>query len=267
MQKTTFGERGDLLSFGIPAGDAHGRTFAFKPWRTADEKAVGAIRDRNRGITPAAFASEAMAHFLTEWGGVDFTKLSIGERRLYLARGYAGDVFQTWIQLRRSAMGDSFDMQLECRSCRTEFVYTADLASLELNVADDGEDLRQQVALLDGFDWRGEDVREVTIAPLRWSLYETQTASINTGMLKVRAAAQAICGINGKPLASPLPESALDLTKRDLEAIASALDADTLGPQLAIEEFCPHCGSRVRQSLSWTYDAFFSGKASGRGGA
>jgi hypothetical protein len=84
-------------------------------------------------------------------------------------------------------------------------------------------------------------------------------------MLKVKAAAEAICAINGKDLPAPLPESALDLTKRDLETLSAAMDGENLGPSLAIDDFCPHCSSRVRQSMPWTYDSFFSERSSGPG--
>lgn len=265
MEKQTLGERGDLLPHGVPAGGEHARNFAFKPWRTSDEKEVCAVRDRNRAMTPASFASEAMAHFLTEYAGVDFSKLSKAERRLQLARAYGGDVFYAWIQLRRQAVGDDFSLQLECRMCRTEFTYVVDLSTMEANVAADGEDLRREVELQDGFTWRGEDVRKVTLTPLRWTFYEGLTASLNTGSMKVRALTMAACALNGKDLAAPLPESALDLTKRDLEKLSATLDGENLGPDLAIEEFCPQCGHRVRQSFPWTYDSFFSVKASGPG--
>lgn len=265
MEKVTLGERGDVLPHGTSAGDSHARSFAFKPWRTSDEKQVCAIRDRQRAITPAAFASEAMAHFLTEFAGVDFSGLTPANRRLQLAQSYAGDVFYTWIQLRRQAMGDDFTIDMECPGCRTEFSYAIDLATLEANVAADQEDLRRMVDLKDGFTYRGEDVRQVTLEPLRWSFYEGLNASLNTGMIKIQAAGRAIRALNGKDLPSPLPESALDLTKRDLEAISAVLNGENLGPDLAVDDFCKQCGHHVRRAFPWTYDSFFSVKPSGPG--
>lgn len=267
MEKITLAERGNVLSHGLAAGGQHVRGFAFKPWRTKDEKAVCEVRDKNRAITAAAFASEVLAHFLTEWCGVAFGPLKQSERRLHLAQALAGDVLHAWIQLRRQALGDDFEVPLSCRSCRTEFAYEIDLSTMEVNVAADGENLRRKVELRDGFEWRGQDVREVTVQPLRWTVYEGLNASLNTGTLKVRSIASAICELDGQPLLAPLPEHALDLTKWDLESVAATIENENLGPDLAIEDFCPQCGAKVRQSFPWTYDLFFSKTASGGGGA
>lgn len=262
--ETTFGERGNLL----PSGDQPSRSFAFMPWRTRDEKIVCGVRDKDRAITPAGFAGVVMAHFLTDFAGHNFAGLTMPERRLQIARSYAGDIFSVWFQLRREAMGEDLDIQLACGSCRYEFTLGVDLSTVTVKCAEDGADLRRKVPLRDGFDWKGETATAVTLEPLRWGFYESINASLNTGEIKARAAARAIVEVNGKPLAAPLPESALDdLSKRDFEAITATLDSENLGPDLAVQEYCPKCGSKVLRQIPWMYDSFFSARPSGRGAA
>lgn len=270
-RKTTLVDLGYQLAAGVDAGAGQPRErgFAFAPWRSKDERILGSLRDRNRAMTPGVFASEVLGHFLTLWGAQDLRDMSAPQRRLLLSRAYAGDVYTAWFQLRREVLGDDFDMEITCL-CRHAFPYAVDLGTVEVKVVLDGDTLAQPFALRDGVEYRGTTSHVATIKPLRWDVYEGlgPSTGMNMGAVKSRFAAGAIVGLSGLDVPGEvhLPADALDLSKRDLEGLAAAIDKMQPGPDLSVDVDCPQCGTRCLRALPWTYDSFFSVRASSPGG-
>lgn len=269
--RTTVGALGYSLPVGafLPTGE-RARTFAFKAWRSADELELGKIRDRDRTMSSGVFTARVLAHFLTEWCGQPLASLAGPERLLMLNRAWAGDVYHAWMQLRREALGNDLDMRVTCGTCRAAFDYSVDLGSVEESTIDSADDLRVPHRLRDGVEIGGETRRAMTLEPLRWAIYESLGDSgpgLNIGAVKlglVRGAAVALEGCNPEV---PLPGGTWDdLTKFDLETLTARINDLQPGPTLAIETACPRCGSQVVRSISWTYDGFFSVRASGPGG-
>lgn len=234
----------------------------------ADEKAIGQIRDRDRGITSGAFASEVLAHFLTDWPGCpDWATMTKVQRRMAISKSFAGDVFYAWIQLRRAAFSEVCTVDLRCGVCRKPSALDVELGTVEVICPDEENPVRRTYNLKHGFTYRSDKVLSVTMDPPRWAVFEKIANTANTGKIKSAVLAGCIVGINGAELASPIPEGSLELTKADLEMLVAATDRDPPGPDLSVEEWCPHCGTLIAQSLPWMYDSFFSQSRSGAGGA
>jgi hypothetical protein len=263
----TLDDLGPSLPVGIegPAGDRL-LDYSFRPWRTSTELAVSKVRDRERTLTPAQTVSVVLAHLLRTWGGLDFDRLTEGERRLALARAYAADVYVAWVQLRRQVLGNEYEQRVTCGFCRHAFVYAVDLGSLEVRALDSDEEVSRPALLRDGLLYQGQERRVLTLRPVAWATYEGMAATFDVARLKLGVLAGAIWGIEGadRNPVRLVPEQ-IDLTKRDLEALVRAIDDEEPGPNLALDLACPSCGTPIRQALSWVYDPFFSARASGTG--
>jgi hypothetical protein len=270
-RKVALQDLGDNLPVGVAVpGAPVGRAVAYKAWRAKDEREIGALRDGNRSMTPGVFASEVLAHFLTCYGGQDVSGLSRPQRRLLLSRSWAGDVYAAWFNLRRMVLGNDFDMEIVC-VCKRAFAYTVDLGTVDTHVVDDGAILTRAVVLQDGLEYQGRLHHVATIKPVRWDVYEAMGAggAANLGEIKLRLAANALVGLDGvtQPGGGDLriPWDALDLSKRDLETLVATVDQWQPGPDLSVEVGCPYCGHNNRRAIPWTYDSFFSQRASSPG--
>jgi len=200
------------------------RDFAFKPWRTTEEKAIGKWRDENPSASHGQFVAYVLSYFLTRWCGESFEDVPIDKRRLAMSTSYACDVLYAWIALRR------FAMETEAFQVR------------------------------DGLVWQGKDSRILTLKPVQWWVYET--GSGNMGDLKANVIAGSIAGLDKVEGEVRIPGEVLDLSKYDLEALTAKINDWEPGPDLSVEVNCPKCDFRIIQSIPWMFDHFFSLTAS-----
>ena len=135
--------------------------------------------------------------------------------------------------------------------------------TLEVIVAgtDEPAALVQDVALVDGIPVRGEARKQLKVRPIRWCVMEGLGKNgVNEGAMKVAMFRDAVVGAEGVDAATPLvlTDPELDeMSKRDIERLAGALEEANLVPDLALTGDCPHCGAAFKRSLDWGYDAFF----------
>lgn len=269
MKHTTIEKQGMQVPVGTRMADGSvERGFAFKGWRSKDEREIGAIRDDQRAISAAAFVSEVLALLLTRWCGHSFEGMSRPERRLVLNRAPAADIYHAWVQLRREVLGTKYDLGLTCGMCRGEFVLEVELGSIDLLVVADDDEQHTPYALRDGIEYRSEERKVLTLKPVPWSVYEIATAggSLNTGDIKLAVLAGAVHRVEGVDEPVHLTAAELDLTKYDLEALSSHVDDIQPGPDLSVQVSCPHCATPARHAISWLYDSFFSMGGSSLGG-
>ena len=253
------------LGYELPIGKESGRSFSFKPWKAKDERAIGEIRAKNKAMSIGVFTSEVLAHFLLEWCGEDWAEKSQKEKRLAINQSFAADVHHAWIMLRREALGDILPMQIQCANCGEKFEFRAELGSVEVSKIEEGALLEHPFALRDGFEYRGDTRKIVTLAPLRWSVFEKIKGGLNVGRIKLQVVAGSIVGVGGLDGQVQISPAMLDeMTKFDLESLSSGLDELQPGPDFRLDIGCPHCGHENKDSISWLYDSFFSTGGSSR---
>lgn len=273
MQKTTCGELGNTLPIGVPSNpqdpsSPRDKHFSFKPWTVKDERVVGGIRDKNRGMSHATFVAHVLAHFLEQWGPHDFTDMSTKNKLLYLTQSYSADILAAWVALRREAIGDDLLMEISCPVCRAKFKREFDLAETDATVAGEDEELTFPVGLRHGLKFKDQIHKTLTLEQLRWSVYEklTKSRSLNTGAFKVAMLASSVVAVGSDPIR--LPDSAFDeMTKYDLEVATTEINDRQLGVDLSLDTTCPDCGTEFQRSIEWVYDSFFSVSSSSHGGA
>jgi hypothetical protein len=268
MKNTTINELGDTLPIGKVAPDGTRlRDFAFKGWRTSEEKAIGKYREENPGLSHGQFVTYVLAYFLTHWCGESFEGVPIPKRMLSLSTGYAADVLYAWIALRRQALSDELKMDLHCGKCRQVIPYAISLGTVDVKEVEDDEPLTVPFQLRDGLTYREQDNRILTLAPLHWFVHEgATTGGVNLGDLKTKVVCGSIVGLDQVDGDVRLPEEALDLTKYDLEQLVAYVNDWQPGPDLSIDVTCTKCSSRLVHSIPWMIDDFFSLRASSTSG-
>lgn len=256
--KTTMGELGATLPLGTK--DLNGvlqRSIVTKPWRLKEEKELGALRDRYKDANVAQYVSMVLGTMCTRLGHHDFTAMKPEERRIHIGQMWMGDVFYAYCYLRRDALGSDLATRVACPHCGHKFQLHANLDTLEVHTGDSIEAFQQTYKLRHPFTIRGKPVESLVLGPARWNALEGITGRINTGTAKaalIRGSIHAIPGHEGVVLA---PHELDELSKRDLEAITGLLDANVMGPDMAISGECPRCSESFRTSIDWGYDGFF----------
>ena len=252
------------LGYQLPIGKTTGRSFKFKPWRAKDERQVGEIRARNRKMSVGEFTTEVLSHFLVEWCGEDWTEKASKEKKLAINQSFAADVHHAWVMLRREALGDILPMSVTCSSCGENFQFRAELGSIDVATVEDGGIIETPHVLRDGIEYRGDTRHTVTLAPLRWNVFEKiKGGGLNIGKIKLQVIAGSIVGLGGVEGQIQLAPGMLDdMTKFDIETLSSKLDDFQPGPDFRLDVDCPSCGAANRESISWLYDSFFSMGAS-----
>mgnify|MGYP003152832676 CR=1 FL=1 len=238
----------DDLGYQLPIGNPSGRSFAFKPWKAKDERQIGDIRARNRSMSIGAFTTEVLAHFLTEWRGEDWEGKSQKEKKLALNTSYAADVHHAWIQLRREALGDVLPMTITCSGCAQKFEFRAELGTIDVSKIDEDDILETPFPLRDGLEYRGETRNAVTIAPIKWNVFERMKGGANIGKIKLQVLAGCIVGLNGVEGQVQIAPAMLDeMSKFVLESLSASLDSVQPGPDFRLEVECPHCGTENKE--------------------
>lgn len=256
----------DTLPIGVFAPDGPRKVnVAFAPWRGRDEREIGAMRAKHRNLTPGQLATRVLARFATAWCGSDFSGLSEVERLVVLSQASAADVLTAWLHLRLSALGPEMDMDLVCPGCGHEFGFEVDLGTVEIRCPETQAETEFVVELRDGVPWRGKAPRKVGFGPIAWRGYEQTSAgdARDLAAIQLGLVAATVRTLDGDAVQLGIGNLD-DVTKRDLATLLAALDANVLGPDLSVAPDCPKCAARVRATLSWVYDGFFSGSSRGR---
>lgn len=266
MITRTLSDMPDTLPIGVFAPDGEHKTgVTFGPWRGRDEREIGAMRAKHRNLTPGQLATRVLARFATSWCGADFSGLSEPERLIVLSQATAADVLTAWLHLRLSALGSEMDMDLVCPACGHEFGYEVDLGTVEIRCPETQAETEFVVELRDGVEWKGKTTHKVGFGPIAWRGYEQTSAgdARDLAAIQLGLVAATVRTLDGEPAHLGIGNLD-DVSKRDLATLLAALDGNVLGPDLSVAPDCPKCAARVRATLSWVYDGFFSGSSRGR---
>jgi hypothetical protein len=154
-------------------------------------------------------------------------------------------------------MGKDLDLNTTCPVCGNKFVWSADLDTLPVRIANSVDELCWEYQLLEPINIRGDEIKSFGVGPVRWADIESvDPGDESTQELAVLLGA--IHSIDGREVR--LTENDLDeLGKRDLEEILAKIATSSLGPDMAVEVTCPIkiCKANWRIMIDWTYDSFF----------
>lgn len=260
FKKITLAELGANLPCGVVSAGQRVKPFRLRPWRLKDEKHLGQLRDK-RGQRVGAFATEVLAYMVQTVGPHAFDAMAPVERKMVLSGMYMADILYMYLYLRYEALGsdEPVPMMLVCPHCRQQSRFDADLGSMEVETVSEGAlDLRWIDQLRDGIEIEGQMRQNLWLQPLVWSSVEG--LDMGAGARAVPYIQASICGAEGcsrNPFA--ITESELDeMTKFDMEGLATSIGSRAPGPVMIIKTDCPKCRLELTQMLDWGYDSFFS---------
>jgi hypothetical protein len=255
---STFEDYGSRLPIGyLKDGELH-RGFAFRRFTMKEERALEAIRKKQRRMTMGSLVSTVLAHMLTRLGPYDMDSLDDGPRRLLVNQMYMADVMYAYIMLRIEALGPEVAFDVDCATCAHRWRFKADMTRTDVKVAEDLNSLVRRYTMRDGVETPdGTTVKDLLLQPPRWHAMASLKADGGMGDVKMFIMASAIRQVGeGK---FPATADLLDtMTKYDLEHLQRAIDDLTPGPELVLEATCPACAAENRRSLDWSWDFFFT---------
>lgn len=260
--KTTLGERGPVLPVGLRAGDQLVKKMAIHPWRTREEKLLAKFKKPHTNI--AQHVSMVLGTMCAEFGhhmwSLPERDRELNERRVAIGSAGMGDVFYAYCYLRKEVMGEIVNMNITCPSCAHKWLFPADLNTLEVVTAEHPDALLWEHVLRTPVSIRGKKVSKLRMGQASWNTMEMATAgTINDASAKIAALRGAIIGFDDDPTLIQAIESDLDeLTKYDLESVIAKVDANHVGPKMALDGECPRCQRVFLAPIDWKYDSFFS---------
>lgn len=270
----TLADLGPQLPIGHKGtGDNWIRDLAHRRWNVRVEKEISKLREANRTINEAKFASMLMSHVYTKIGAIAYDGGAVLEKKgknrsnwfralAQIGDMYQADVLYAYVFLRHQVMGNVLDMQLGCVMCGHQAPFQADLSTLEVRVPKDPREVTWEFALTEPFPVRGKQCEGFVLGPAKWNAIEAMQLA---GQLDSAAAKSALVwgSIRGLLPAEQFTEVVIaeheldEMGKRDFERACGAIDKNAFGPDMAIEVACPKCKAENRISLDWRYESFF----------
>lgn len=265
ISETTLGANGLFMPIGIAGPDGTlNKGFSIRPWRMKEEKELAQAKKDDPGQNLATYVSTVVAYMCTRLGHHDFNTTRPEEKRVYVSQMYMADIWYVYASIRRDALGDLLKLTLKCPRCRKDFPWAGSLATLAVKTADSLGACMWTYLLAHPLTIRGKTVHSLQMGPQRWNVAESVFSNPNEGQAKEAAIRASIYSLNDSPERAQLLSSDLDeMTKLDIERIASAIDEHFIGPNMSIEidksTPCTHCGfdQPRRIPIDWTFDHFF----------
>lgn len=258
---TTMAELGPNLPIGFKnQSGEYIKNLSAKSWTMKTEKAIGKMRANIKGGNIAKYITMILSEMCKAIGPHNFTEKESSEKQLLISQMLAGDVFYTYMWLRREALGDEVTIKLQCPKCAEEFEFVASLNTVEVNYVTDLSDLEIEYELADPVEIRGKKVDKFLLKPMKWSTYEVMSnaATKNPGIAKEAILLGSIKKCNGIDGDIVLVEGELDdLSKRDMEGIIEKISTVAIGPDMSIEGEHEKCGGAFSDAIDWSYDNFF----------
>jgi hypothetical protein len=279
LRKTTLGELGSKLPVGTPDPATSGliKDISRRRWNLGLEKKLGKAREKMKTGNIAKFATLVLAGVCEQIGGLKIkewnpkNKGDHDKALIQIGNMYMCDALYAYVWLRHDVIGREVDLTLTCPVCSHKMAFKADLETLEVNVADNPDDILWQYDLKHPITLRGQKCTGFKLGPIRWnSIENSQKGSLlDMGGTKSEMIWSAIVEPLGhdKLAGVSVAEHELEeLDKWDLEKLSGLIDVNSPGPDMAIEATCPRgpCGHSFRTPIDWMYDSFFG--ISGRSG-
>jgi len=256
----TLAEWGKQLPIGVHMNKSFDKSFDLVPLDWKLKREVGRSWTKlGDQITLSEYVGTILSHTVTHVGGQDITKFKFPKRLLIFNQMYQADVFYIYAYLRLMSMGNELKLKnLGCVSCGHRFDYVADIATLEVVVVDNPEDMIKEIKLKDGFDMGGERRFVLKVKPPLWNMLGSGFPStLNDAEMFAAMIMSATHEIEGMGEAVLTETQVAQLSLYDLELCQDTLNEVIAGPRWEIEGVCPKCESAFFYALDWTYSNFF----------
>lgn len=255
----TLAEQGPSLPLGFPGVDGP-RDMVVRPWRTKEEREIAKLKKPKMGM--GEHVSLVLTHMFSRVGPhVWDDDVKIPTRKVQLGSMYLADVLYMYLWLRIQAMGKTLKMDLTCPFCNHKFRFAGDLETVEVRGASRAEVLRRKYDLIHPIELRKKKVTSVAFTGPLWHHAANIPEGAEEGLGKIIVVQSSIVGLNDEPEAVALGDHEVDeLSKLDLEAIATLINEDFFGPKMVIETECAKesCGKTLTAPIDWRYDRFFT---------
>src|SRR3990172_4165175 len=130
---TALGDLGPNLPTGIVADGRRSKLFRFRPYRMKEEKQLGEIRDKTKGMSMGQLVNEVLGLMVQTVGPHTFDTLSPVEKRLIIGSMIMTDALYMYVYLRHEAMyGEPLELTVNCPFCRSQSTLPGDLQTLEI---------------------------------------------------------------------------------------------------------------------------------------
>jgi len=255
----TMRDLGLSLPVGVPTPAGLDKGLGARTFSLREEKEIGRLRDKAGDASMAATVNAVLTVLLTRFGDKDFTKLKEAERASAISQAFIGDVYYAYILLRREALGQEIAFTVRCPACRRSTANVmADLDDLDVRVVDAIGDASWEYELKVPIEVRSSVVRTLKMGPARWYAVESMPPQrgINVGAAKAAIIRASITGTDAANVVLT-DDDLCSMSKRDVESVTKAIDANHVGPDMAVETVCPACGEDIRTSLDWSFESFF----------
>jgi len=261
---TTLGELGATLPIGI--SNSTGilqKELSVRPWRFKEERELGQLRAENKNTNVGRYVGMLLSIMCKRFGNNEIETMEFDKRRLTISGTYMPDVLYAYVYLRKVAMGTNLPLDPRCPRCGNDFVFNADLDSLEVKVVDRLEDTYWNYDLQTPIIIRKKEIRKLSFGPLKWSTLERLgdkgISQLNTGAAKLGMIHGSMRSISELERV-PIVEEELDgMVKYDIEMLSHLIDKNSVGPDMSIKGRCPkqQCNHEFQIPINWETESFF----------
>lgn len=271
IKEVPLAELGAKLPIGMRQGSEFHRSFTVRPWRMKEEKVLAKAKKDAPGQNLATYVGTVVSYMCPQLGHhshdpEDASDKALAERRVHLSQMFMADVWYAYVYIRRESLGDEIKLNLTCPRCRKSFPWNGSLSTLGVRVPKSMEDAMWEYELHTPMQVRGKTVEKLHLGPQIWSVAEDIYSNPDDAQAKDAAIRSSVYRLNDDEDPVRLVAGDLDeLTKRDIEGLAKAIDEHFVGPNMAIElggdTPCPNskCGYNEPRvvPIDWSYDHFF----------
>jgi hypothetical protein len=253
---------GATLPVGIFTNGRYERSFGVRPFRLREEKAIGELRSRGRGLNTGRLVAEVLSKMCTHIGPYNFEEMKESERLLRISQMYLMDVLYVYVYLRVNALGDELPLMITCPNCRHTFKITTHLNDLDIRVLADQSlsDIGFEYELRDGIVIQEQTHNVLTIGFMPWHAMDVPelegSNGLNPAMRDAAMLKAGIQAIDGEPV-TVLDRDLDELTLYDKTGLMDAMSESMFGPVLFVQNQCPKCTLDTLQPIDWSYDSFF----------
>lgn len=270
IKTVTLAEQGPILPIGTLDQDSNlVKAFTTRNWTFKQERVLGERRRDmgSEGDNMARYVSAVLATMCPQLGAHDFSRDEERElNEIRVGQMWLPDVMYAYVYLRYKALGHELPMTLTSPYTKKEFKWSGDLTTLSIKVPSTPEDAYWDYELRDPFEIRGKLATSFKMGPQRWNVAEQLNPGNSTdATAKAAAIRSSIHGVAGLPPLALIDEDLDDMTKRDIEGLASAIDVNGVGPIMVLDVEDPtvevSAGGKRRtfhQQVDWRYDNFFA---------
>lgn len=272
IKRVTLAEQGPVLPIGVQlATEALGRDIATRNWTFKQERRLGERRKTmgDEGDNMARYVSAVLVTMCPSLGGHDFSKENEQElNEVKVGQMWLPDVMYAYVWLRYKALGHELPLTLMSPYTKKKFDWVGDLNTLTVKVPHSIKDVYWDYELKDPFTIRGKMAKRFVMGPQRWNMVEqlnpgNATDAIAKAMA-IKSSIHLIPDVSEHPIA--LTDVDLDdMTKKDIESLASLIDKNGVGPVMVLDVDDPTVnvspGNPPRKFLTqvdWRYDNFFA---------